>query len=275
MAERNPRERLPRLGGEPVPAIRRSMPAPKQIRVSATSGAMVSDQFGSEHVSDLSSVSQDYLRVIWTVGEWGPEEVTTTMLAKRLGVTRSTVSESIRKLTDRHFVLHERYGGVTLTEKGRSVAVSMVRRHRLLETFLVREFGYRWDEVHGEADVLEHAISDQFLAQMDAKLGYPTRDPHGDPIPRDDGTVDAMSARVLTDLEVGDSGWIVRVADAVPQILRYFDTLGLTLDQHVVVTGCRPFAGTVEIAVGERRFELGNVAARAMWISDHAQKNVG
>ena len=119
----------------------------------------------------LTSVAQDYLRVIWKVQEWSGEKVSTKMLAERLGVSASTASESIRKLADQGLVEHEKYGAVTLTERGRRAAVSVVRRHRLLETFLVQVLGYSWDEVDDEAEVLEHAVSDLMLSRIDAKLG--------------------------------------------------------------------------------------------------------
>ncbi|MCK8675051.1 metal-dependent transcriptional regulator, partial [Rhodococcus sp. HM1] len=131
----------------------------------------------------LTSVAQDYLKVIWTVQEWSGEKVSTKLLAEKLGVSASTVSEAVRRLCDQGLLDHERYGAISLTESGRAAAVAMVRRHRLIETFLVRELGYRWDEVHDEAEVLEHAVSERMIAALDAKLGFPERDPHGDPIP--------------------------------------------------------------------------------------------
>ena len=126
------------------------------------------------------------------------------MLAERIGVSASTASESIRKLADQGLVDHEKYGAVTLTDAGRRAALAMVRRHRLMETFLVRELGYSWDEVHDEAEVLEHAVSDRMLDRIDAKLGHPTRDPHGDPIPAADGQVRTPPARQLSVCQDGD-----------------------------------------------------------------------
>lgn len=142
-----------------------------------------SDRPAGSADTDLTTVAQDYLKVIWTAQEWSHEKVSTKMLAERMGVSASTASESIRKLADQGLVDHEKYGAVTLTDHGRKAAVLMVRRHRLLETYLVNELGYGWDEVHDEAEVLEHAVSDLLLAKIDAKLGHPQRDPHGDPIP--------------------------------------------------------------------------------------------
>src|SRR5690606_23347702 len=133
------------------------------------------------------------------------------------------------------------YGAVTLTDDGRQAAILMVRRHRLLETFLVRELGYRWDEVHDEAEILEHAVSDRFLARLDAKLGFPDRDPHGDPIPALDGTIPTPDAALLSELEVGASGCIARISDTDPEMLRYFDEVGVALDRVVTVAEKRPF----------------------------------
>ena len=145
----------------------------------------VSPQGGPDGgASDLTAVAQDYLKTIWTAQEWSHEKVSTKMLAERIGVSASTASESIRKLADQGLVHHEKYGAVTLTDAGRGAALAMVRRHRLLETFLVNELGYGWDEVHDEAEVLEHAVSDRMLDRMDAKLGYPDPRPARRPDPR-------------------------------------------------------------------------------------------
>src|SRR3989337_1297624 len=136
---------------------------------------------------ELSTLAETYLKVIWNAGEWIEEPVTVGALAARLGFTPSTVSEAIRKLDRLGLVSHARYGAIELTKEGRLAALAMVRKHRLLETFLVTELGYTWDEVHDEAEILEHACSDRFIDRLANKLGDPTRDPHGDPIPRSDG----------------------------------------------------------------------------------------
>ncbi|MGO4200258.1 metal-dependent transcriptional regulator [Rhodococcus sp. TAF43] len=216
----------------------------------------------------LSSVAQDYLKVIWTVQEWSRERVSTKLLAERIGVSASTVSEAIRKLSDQGLVDHARYGSIALTDAGRSAAVSMVRRHRLIETFLVNELGYGWDEVHDEAEVLEHAVSDRMIDRMDAKLGFPERDPHGDPIPAADGSVPTPPARQLSDFQDGDSGRVARISDADPAMLRYFDSVGIALDTEIAVVERRDFAGTVSIRLDARpdTVDLGNPAAQAIWL---------
>ena len=224
---------------------------------------------------DLTAVAQDYLKVIWTAQEWSLEKVSTKMLAERIGVSASTASESIRKLADQGLVDHEKYGAVTLTEAGRKAALAMVRRHRLMETFLVRMLGYSWDEVHDEAEVLEHAVSDRMLDRIDAKLGYPKRDPHGDPIPAADGHVPTPDARQLSVCEDGATGTVARISDADPEMLRYFDSVGITLDSRLMVLARRDFAGIISVAIkpAEAReddpgntVDLGSPAAEAIWV---------
>ena len=198
--------------------------------------------------SALTPVAQDYLKVIWSAREWSTAPMTTKRLADRLGVAASTVSETVRCLTDQGLVAHAPYGSVELTERGAALAVAMVRRHRLLETFLVSELGYAWDEVHDEAEVLEHAVSDTLVDRIDARLGFPRRDPHGDPIPTPDGQVVTPPARALWHLDPGE--WqVARISDADPALLRYLASVGLVLDSHVVVVERRPGVGTVAVRV--------------------------
>jgi len=224
-----------------------------------------------EEPGGLTAVAQDYLKVIWNAQEWSPEKVSTKMLADRMGVSASTASESIRKLAEQGLVDHEKYRAVTLTEAGRRAALAMVRRHRLLETFLVQELGYGWDEVHDEAEVLEHAVSDRLMARIDAKLGFPRRDPHGDPIPATDGQVPTPPARQLWACRDGDTGTIARISDADPEMLRYFDSVGINLDSRLRVLTRREFAGMISVAIvsvngAESTVDLGSPAARAIWV---------
>lgn len=200
---------------------------------------------------------------------WSQDKVSTKMLAERIGVSASTASESIRKLAEQGLVDHEKYGAVTLTDSGRRAALAMVRRHRLLETFLVNELGYRWDEVHDEAEVLEHAVSDRLMARIDAKLGFPQRDPHGDPIPGADGQVPTPPARQLWACRDGDTGTVARISDADPQMLRYFASIGISLDSRLRVLARREFAGMISVAIDSAdgaTVDLGSPAAQAIWV---------
>jgi DtxR family Mn-dependent transcriptional regulator len=220
----------------------------------------------------LTAVTQDYLKVIWSAREWSDQPVTTKLLAGRLGVGASTVSETVRRLADAGLVTHEPYGAVHLTDEGRRHALAMVRRHRLIETFLVEVLGYGWDEVHDEAEVLEHAVSDVFVERLAARLGHPTRDPHGDPIPGPDGELDPPAATTLWDAEPGR--WTVaRISDADPELLRYLEGVGLVLDAAVQVVERRTVTGVIATRVAAtggpgpaEPVELGEVAGRAIWV---------
>lgn len=223
----------------------------------------------------LTPAAQDYLKVIWTASEWSAQPMSTKVLADRLGLAASTVSEAVRRLGEQGLVNHVRYGAITLTDAGAAAAVAMVRRHRLIETFLVQELDYGWDEVHDEAEVLEHAVSDLMVARIDAKLGFPSRDPHGDPIPCPDGTLPPKSGRRLAELAEGMCGTITRISDEQPDLLRYFDDLGIAPDVELTVLERRDFAGTLSVRISGHGLdalpvELGKSAAEAIWLVDVA-----
>jgi DtxR family Mn-dependent transcriptional regulator len=178
-------------------------------------------------LSELSSTVQDYLKVIWSATEWSPGPVTVTLLAERMGVRKASASDAVRRLVDAGLLEHEPYGGVELTTSGREHAVAMVRRHRILEAFLVESLGYRWDEVHDEAENLEHAVSDTLIDRVDALLGHPSRDPHGDPIPSRDGLPHLPDAMLLTDAPAGVPLTVERISDTDPAVLRELAARGI------------------------------------------------
>lgn len=218
-------------------------------------------------------MAQDYLKVVWGAQEWSDEPVTTKLLSERIGVGASTVSETVRRLTAQGLLEHPRYGSVELTDLGRAHAVQIVRRHRLIETFLVSELGYTWDEVHDEAEVLEHAVSDLMVDRIDQRLGHPTRDPHGDPIPAPDGTVPTPPAVTLSALDAGTRASVARISDADGEVLRYFAELGFGLDVQLTVVERRDFAGVLCLEwaphdAPERTttVDLGLRAADAVWV---------
>jgi len=219
-------------------------------------------------LGDLTPVSQDYLKVIWTTGEWDNTPVTGKLIAEKLRVSPSTVSENLRRLVEHDLVSHAPYGAAALTAAGRRLALQMVRRHRLIETYLVESLGYGWDEVHDEAEVIEHAVSDRFVDRIDALLGHPRRDPHGDPIPSVDGEVTQPAAVALADLAPGREADIARFADTDPHNLRYFDDLHLVLDTRVLVTERLEHAGVLSLLVDRTApvVTVGTRAARAIWV---------
>jgi DtxR family transcriptional regulator, Mn-dependent transcriptional regulator len=171
-------------------------------------------------LSELSSTAQDYLKVVWSATEWAPDPMTVTRLAERMGVRKASASDAVRRLVELGLLAHEPYGGVELTAAGREHAIGMVRRHRILETFLVESLGYGWDEVHDEAERLEHAVSDTLIDRIDALLGHPARDPHGDPIPSREGLPHLPRAIALPDAPAGVPLTVERISDADPAVLR-------------------------------------------------------
>lgn len=219
-------------------------------------------------LSDLTTPAQDYLKLIWSATEWSSEAITVTTMAERMGVSTSTVSDGIRRLARQGLLTHAPYGSIELTDAGRRHAVAMVRRHRLLETFLVEVLNYGWDEVHDEAEVLEHAVSDKLMDRIDEHLGYPTRDPHGDPIPSDAGQGILPSADQLTVVEPQAKVAVTRISDANPDMLRYFAGLGLRPDTVLTVTDQKTYADmtTIRIQGQDNDINLGSAAAEAIWV---------
>ncbi|WP_341783359.1 metal-dependent transcriptional regulator [Leucobacter ruminantium] len=220
-------------------------------------------------VDDISPSMQNYLKVIWGLQEWSDAPVSNSAIAEAAGVRLSTVSDALRKLSDLELIGHVRYGAVTLTDDGREHAVSMIRRHRLLETFLVQMLGYEWDEVHDEADRLEHAVSDELIDRVDRVLGFPTRDPHGDPIPSADGRVHRPDAIVLAEASAPCRVRVERISDADNEMLQYFASRGLVVDAELDVLPGEPYSETVTVRVAgsEGPVSLGPAAAASVWAS--------
>lgn len=214
---------------------------------------------GVMHVSELPDRSQDYLKAIWNIAEHSAGPAPLGELASRVGQKTTTASEAIRRLAEKGLVVQEPYRGVTLTESGRKLAVDMVRRHRLLETFLVRVLGYTWDEVHEDAELLEHSVSDRFMARIDAHLGHPGRDPHGDPIPDAAGHVERIDWISLAAVGEGETVTVEQANDHDPQLLRYLAANGLVPGSQLTVTG-PPAAGMLRVAVGEETVMLAEAA---------------
>jgi DtxR family Mn-dependent transcriptional regulator len=214
----------------------------------------------------VSRVVEDYVTLIWKLTEWPGASVTTSELASRLEVTPSTVSSTLKRLARDGFITYEPYGPFGLTPRGEKIAVRMVRRHRLLETFLVSALGMRWDEVHVEADRMEHSISDTVLERIDAALDHPTRDPHGDPIPDGDGQVDIVDDTSLATAAVGVLVRITRVSDHVPELLRYFADLGLYVGTELTVEARSPAADILRLNYGSTSATLGMRAASDVYV---------
>jgi len=194
-----------------------------------------------------STAADDYLKTIYSHTEWQPEPITPSQLAARLGLAPSSVTEMVKKLAAAGLVDHRPYSAISLTPEGERRALAMLRRHRLIETWLVRVHGYGWDEVDEEAEVLEHAISDRLLDAIDAQLGHPQRDPHGDLIPSATGALTRPDAVRLDAAPLGFSGRVVRISDRDPDTLRVLDRLGIALDATLRVADEQSAAAGVAI----------------------------
>jgi DtxR family transcriptional regulator, Mn-dependent transcriptional regulator len=213
-----------------------------------------------------SEAIEDYAKAIYSLCRQGDGTATTNALAERLGVTPASVSAMVKKLDERGLVRHIRYKGVALTPDGERVALEVMRHHRLLETYLAEHLGVPWDRVHEEAEALEHVLSEYLEAKIAAKLGHPTHDPHGDPIPSADLEIFEGEATRLSALEPGDRGVFVRVSDSDPAMLRYLDERGVTLGIELEVLERQPFDGPLTVRFGEAEHVLGGTLANAMHI---------
>src|SRR5690348_1313559 len=191
----------------------------------------------------ISSAIEDYAKAIYALELRAGEAVTTNALAERLGVTPGSASGMVKRLAELGLVEHEPYRGVQLTDGGRRVALEVIRHHRLLELYLVESLGVPWDRVHEEAEVLEHVLSEQLEELIAAKLGNPTRDPHGDPIPTRDLTIEEGPTRSLQTLGLGARGTFARVSDSDPDMLRFLADRGIAPGDAFEVIDKQPFDG--------------------------------
>jgi DtxR family Mn-dependent transcriptional regulator len=219
------------------------------------------DDAGEAGQPRITPAISAYLRAVYLLGEEGGA-VTTQRVAAELGVAGPSVTNMAKRLNGLGLLRHTPYQGVELTEAGERVAVQVTRRHRLLELYLVEALGYRWDEVHAEADRLAHDVSDELAARIEAALGHPTRDPHGDPIPSRNGTIAAVPGLRLLDLEPGTAADVRRVSDRDPERLRYLGEIGLSPGTAVEVLEVLPFDGPMRIRVeGNERIVSRRLAA--------------
>jgi DtxR family Mn-dependent transcriptional regulator len=223
-------------------------------------------QLSTLEASGLTAAVQDYTKAIYSL-ESRDGAASTSDLATLLEVRPASVSGMLRKLSALGLVEHERYRGVRLTERGRRVALEVIRHHRLVELFLVESLGMTWDEVHAEAEVLEHALSEELEELIAAKLGNPTVDPHGDPIPSRELQLAEIRAPALAELEPGETATFVRISDTDPEMLRFLGKRGIVPGTKLEVVDRQPFDGPIFVRVGGKVHALGAVLARAMHVA--------
>ncbi|MCC7475979.1 MAG: metal-dependent transcriptional regulator [Pirellulales bacterium] len=198
---------------------------------------------------------ENYVKAIYLLAQCEAERaVATGQIAASLGVLPGTVTSMLKTLDESNLATYTPYEGVRLTPSGRALALRVLRRHRLIEQFLSHTLNLTWDEVHEEAEHMEHAVSDALIDRIDAFLGHPTTDPHGDPIPRADGTVDTANDRPLTTCTVGDSFRVCRVVDQSSEFLRYLSQVGVEIGTHgsLVASDAARNQLTIRLSTGER-----------------------
>lgn len=238
---------------------------PKGQRPSAPSRRSESDL----PLDEITPSAEDYLKAVYEIGRTG-DAVATTDLAHQLGLAAASISGMARRLADAGLLTHEPYHGVRLTLAGRRTALRTIRRHRVIEAYLVRALGYSWDEVHPEAERLEHSASDELVDRMAASIGEPTTDPHGAPIPTRDGVVDDAPSLSLASVDVDETVNVLGVSDEDPEMLRHLASLGLVPGASVTVRERAPFAGPVSVDVGRVREHIGlPLAERVLVTAPH------
>ncbi len=218
---------------------------------------------------------EDYAKAIFSLESRSTEPVSTNALAERLGITPGSVSAMLKRLGELGVITHEPYRGVRLTDDGRRIALEVIRHHRLIESFLAEALGMPWDRVHAEAEVLEHVLSEDLEELIAAKLGHPTVDPHGDPIPSADLELQEPATARMESLEPGDEGLFVRVSDSDPEMLRYLADRGIAPGERFAVRDRQPFGGPLFVVFGEREHAIGGKLAGAMRVEVHSSAGIG
>lgn len=212
----------------------------------------------------MTAAIEDYAKAIFALQERGAQAVSTNALAERLGVSAGSASAMVKRLGELGLVEHQPYKGVSLTQSGRRVALEVMRHHRLLELYLVQSLGVPWDQVHDEAEVLEHVLSEQLEQRIAAVLGDPTHDPHGDPIPTAELELCAKPSHSLQSLEPGMRARFVRVSDSDPEMLRFLSDQGIAPGDRLEVVDKQPFDGPLFVRIEDRLHVLGGALANAM-----------
>lgn len=215
----------------------------------------------------ITQSAEDYLKAIFKLQRAGAR-VTTNDIAKTLRVSAASVTNMVKKLAAARLLRHTNYQGVELTKSGEKVALEVIRHHRLLELYLLEAMGYSWDQVHDEAEKLEHHISEEFEEKMDRLLGHRKRDPHGDPIPSKDLTIEELNDSQMSDMQVGQRAVISRVSDENPEMLRYLSQLGMVPEAAIELLKKEPFKGPMCFRVGRKHQSVGHELARTIYVSN-------
>jgi DtxR family Mn-dependent transcriptional regulator len=219
-------------------------------------------------MTTTSYSEENYLKIIYHLSQKSPGAVQTNTIAENIGTKPASVTDMLKKLAEKELIDYIRYQGVTLTPKGKQTAVSIVRKHRLWEVFLVDTLQFKWDEVHDIAEELEHINSDLLVDRLDEFLGRPKTDPHGDPIPDKDGNFHTTKLIKLNELQTGNTGMIVGVSEHSSAFLKHLERLGLTLGKEIELIEVTDYDGSVELILENKKVNISREVAKHILINE-------
>ena len=213
-----------------------------------------------------SQSEENYIKTIYHLETISNKGISTNAIAKKLETKASSVSDMIKKLSEKELVIYKKYQGVKLTNFGKKIAANVVRKHRLWEVFLVEKLNFSWDEVHEVAEQLEHIKSPKLINQLDALLGFPTHDPHGDPIPDKEGNLNVIDKILLSSLLKNESGVCVGVDDSSSEFLQFLDKKGITLGKKITVLEKEDYDDSLSIKIANKKLTISNKIANNIYI---------
>ena len=216
----------------------------------------------------LSFVEENYLKAIYHLSQTGDCDVTTNALAEEIKTTPASVSDMIKKLSKKKVVNYQKYKGVNVSEEGKLIALQVIRKHRLWEVFLVEKLSFNWDQVHEVAEQLEHIKSPLLIQRLDEFLGYPKYDPHGDPIPDENGQFTESKKEPLSEVPVGQLGVVVAVQDSGTAFLKYLDKVGIQIGSKIMVDELIEFDGSMDITIDQKKsITVSKTVAENIWLA--------
>ncbi|MDO5971884.1 metal-dependent transcriptional regulator [Flavivirga aquimarina] len=214
----------------------------------------------------ITLTEENYIKAIYHLGKYGVNNVSTNAIAKEMETKASSVTDMVKKLSEKEYVDYKKYQGVSLTAKGIDIAINIVRKHRLWEVFLVEKLNFSWDEIHDVAEQLEHIKSEKLISQLDAFLEYPTHDPHGDPIPDKSGKIKKIDKILLSEAQIGDDCICVGVQDSSSEFLKYLDKNCIALGTELKVIHKEPFDNSITIQILTKEFTISNMIANNLFV---------
>ncbi|GGD18505.1 metal-dependent transcriptional regulator [Hyunsoonleella pacifica] len=214
----------------------------------------------------ITLTEENYIKAIYHLGKQGATNVSTNAIAKEMETKASSVTDMVKKLSEKGYVDYKKYQGVSLTEEGEIIAINIVRKHRLWEVFLVEKLNFSWDEIHDVAEQLEHIKSKKLITQLDAFLGYPTHDPHGDPIPDATGKIKKIDKILLSEAKVGDTCICVGVIDSSTEFLQYLDKHKISLGCAIKLLQREPFDNSITIEIEGKELAISNMIANNLFV---------